>query len=162
MKIYCDFCLKIELIILRLFEANMGSRVSYYVNPYQILQYNCIFHLKAMRPWAWFYFIVRDFTEIFVLRLFLRMSDISFVMKSVLNIRQRAQHCVQQKKKPSWTSFVYYFCYLCYSCYFCYKIKFLLFFGIQCYQMKCPGTRKINQALFFSYILYSCHTSLIK
>ena len=83
-------------------------------------------------------------------------------MKSVLNIRQRAQHCVQQKKKPSWTSFVYYFCYLCYSCYFCYKMKCLLFFSDFCYQLKCPGILKIFLPLFLFYMYYSCHTRCSK
>ena len=114
-----------------------------------------------MRPWTWFYFIISNFTEIFVKEFFLN-SGISFVMKSVLNIRQRAQHCVQQKKKPSWTSFVYYFCYLCYSCYFCYKMKCLLFFSDFCYQMKCPGILKIFLPLFLFYMYYSCHTRCSK
>jgi len=83
-------------------------------------------------------------------------------MKSVLNIRQRAQHCVQQKKKPSWTPFVYHFCYLCYSCYFCYKMKCLLFFSDFCYQMKCPGILKIFLPLFLFYMYYSCHTRCSK
>merc|ERR1712020_414724 len=28
--------------------------------------------------------------------------------------------------------------------------------------MKCPGIWKINLPLFFSYVHYSCHTSLLK
>ena len=94
----CDFCLKIQLIILRLFEANMGSRVSYYVNTYQILQYNCIFHLKGHEAMDLVLLHSQGFHRNFCFKAFFSMSDISFVMKSVLNIRIRPQNCVQQKR----------------------------------------------------------------
>ena len=41
-------------------------------------------------------------------------------------------------------------------------MKCLLFYLIFCYEMKCPGIRKINLPLFFSYVHYSCHTSQLK
>ena len=58
--------------------------------------------------------------------------------------------------------FVAYFCYYCYSCYFCYEVKFLLFFLMFCYQMKCLSILSIYLQLFFSYLYYSCHTSSLK
>ena len=72
----CNFYLKIQLIIMRLFYANMVSRVSYQVNLIQILKYKCILHLKVMRPLSWFYFIIREFhRKYFVEEFFLCLTS---------------------------------------------------------------------------------------
>ena len=87
--------------------------------------------------------------------------SLHFVIKCVLNNRIRDKLCVQYKINPFWTFFLVYFCYFCYSCYFCYEMKFLLFFLIFCYQMKCPGILKIYLPQFFSYTHLYCHISLL-
>ena len=88
--------------------------------------------------------------------------SLHFVIKCVLNNRIRDKLCVQYKMNPFWIFFLVYFCYNCYSCYFCYEMKFLLFFPIFCYQMKCPGILKIFLPLFLFYMYYSCHTRCSK
>ena len=93
------FCLKIQLIILRLFEANIASRVYYFFNLIQKLLYNCIFHLETMSPWIWFYLKNRDFTENFIEVIFLCLT-LDFIIKCALNVRNRAKICVEQKGRP--------------------------------------------------------------
>ena len=83
-------------------------------------------------------------------------------MKCVLNNRIRDKLCVQFKMNPFWTFFLVYFYYYHNSCYFCYEMKFLLFFLIFCYQIKCPGILKIYLPKFLSYTHYYCHISLLK
>ena len=88
--------------------------------------------------------------------------SLHFVMKCVLNNRIRDKLCVQFKMNPFWTFFLVYFYYYHNSCYFCYEMKFLLFFLIFCYQIKCPGILKIYLPKFLSYTHYYCHISLLK
>ena len=69
---------------------------------------------------------------------------------------------LNKKFRWFWTYFVAYFCYFCNSCYFCYPMKFLLYFLIFCYQMKCPGILKIYLPQFFWYSCYSPRASWLK
>ena len=88
--------------------------------------------------------------------------SLHFVIKCVLNNRIRGKLCVQYKMNPFWTFIIVYYCNLWYPVISVRKWNVCYFFLIFCYQMKCPGTRRINLPLFFSYIFYYCHTNRIR
>ena len=88
--------------------------------------------------------------------------SLHFVIKCVLNHRIRGKLCVQYKMNPFWAFVVVNYCNLWYPVISVRKWNVCYFFLIFCYQMKCPGTRRINLPLFFSCIFYYCHMNQIR
>ena len=77
-----------------MFDANMGLESLILGQPHSNITKQMHFiHLEVMRPWTWFYFIIREFHRKYFVGEFLLCLTPDFILKGVLNNRERARIC---------------------------------------------------------------------